>query len=470
MKELKCPNCGHVFRVDREMFQSIAEQIRDAAFEDELQQRLSREISRLEAENEVKRLKEESKFKAEIDSRDHKLELSKQQIARLDNDLKDAKKQIDSSLQTERLKVEAELNRTITARETEIAELKSKLSEADSRQKIALLEAKGEAEATQQKLALKITTLENELNTQATQAKLREAEINEQHAMIVRQKDEQITFYKDMKVRLSTKMIGESLEQHCETVFKTAQQLGAFPSGVLTKDNDASRGSKGDYIYRDYDDDGNEVVSIMFEMKNEADATATKHRNSDFFDKLDHDRNEKNCEYAVLVSLLERDSDLYNAGLVAAPPQYEKMYVVRPQMFTSIIALISQTARKNMALISSLRNDLEIARAQSIDVTNFEKKRDEFVSKFGKLLEDHGKRHEEAIEGIDKVIANLEKQVEQLKKVKNAFDTSRKKLERANESAENDFTIKKLTRGNPTMKEKFEEARKLNQLDAPAEE
>ncbi|MDE7393811.1 MAG: DUF2130 domain-containing protein, partial [Muribaculaceae bacterium] len=302
MKELKCPNCGHVFRVDREMFQSIAEQIRDAAFEDELQQRLSREISRLEAENEVKRLKEESKFKAEIDSRDHKLELSKQQIARLDNDLKDAKKQIDSSLQTERLKVEAELNRTITAHESEIAELKSKLSEADSRKKIALLEAKGEAEATQQKLALRITTLENELNTQATQAKLREAEINEQHALIVRQKDEQITFYKDMKVRLSTKMIGESLEQHCETVFKTAQQLGAFPSGVLTKDNDASRGSKGDYIYRDYDDDGNEVVSIMFEMKNEADATATKHRNSDFFDKLDHDRKEKNCEYAVLVS------------------------------------------------------------------------------------------------------------------------------------------------------------------------
>lgn len=280
---------------------------------------------------------------------------------------------------------------------------------------------------------------------------------------MLKAKDEEIERYRDMKSRLSTKMLGETLEQHCYNVFNIARSQGGFRSAYFEKDNDASSGSKGDFIFRDYID-GEECLSIMFEMKNEADLTATKHRNEDFFAKLDKDRREKGCEYAVLVSTLEADNELYNEGIVDVSYRFEKMYVVRPQFFMPVISLLSQSSRRNAATLVTLRRELSVARAQSIDVTRFEERRDKFAGEFMKFVDAHRKKHDEAIASIDRAIEDAEKQIDRLRKIKALFDTSTQKLVRAGEVIENDFTIKKLTHGNPTMRAKFADARKASQL------
>lgn len=411
MKELRCPHCGNVFKVDREMFESIAAQVRNEAFNEELETRI-RELRRsVEAEYNVKRLSDGRRYDTALADKDR-----------------------------------------------EIAALKASLSQSADRQRVAVLEEERKNADALRNKDIEINELRNRIETQKKEAQANIATLKEQHALVVSEKDREIQFHKDFKARLSTKMIGESLEIHCHTLFSQAQSMGMFQNAFFEKDNDARGGSKGDFIFRDYID-GVEYISIMFEMKNESDSTSTKHRNDDFLEKLDHDRREKKCEYAVLVSMLERDNELYNDGIVNKSHRYPKMYVIRPQMFMPLISILSQAARKNMAEISALRTELEIARSQSIDVTNFEKRRDRFVADFGKLVEAHVRKHTEAIGGIDKVIEALEKQVESLKKVKALFETSEQKLVKANESAENDFTIKKLTYGNPTMKAKFEQAR-----------
>jgi hypothetical protein len=401
------------------MFDSIAEQVRTAVLEDEI----------------------------------------KRQTDMLRNQLK-------SEFDTQRLIDEKKLNTKLSERDTEIArlreQLKSATEQSDGKLRVAVLEEQARVKDAMQAKDAQIAALRNQVVAEQNNAKIREAGLNERHASELKQKDDVISYYKDLKTRLSTKMIGESLEVHCQTLFDQAQSMGMLPNARLEKDNDARTGTKGDFIFHDYDADGVPYISIMFEMKHEMDTTATKHKNDDFLEKLDKDRRDKNCEYAVLVSLLERDNELYNNGIVNKSHIYPKMYVIRPQMFMPLISLLCQAASKNLAEISHLRSELEVARAQTIDVTNFEQRRDQFVATFGKLVEAHAKKHVDAMSGIDKVIASLEKQIEELRKVKTLFETSEQKLLRANESVENDFTIKKLTRGNPTMRAKFDEARRLN--------
>ncbi len=369
------------------------------------------------------------------------------------------KRSQESDFQSRMLKRETEHTQAIAAKDKEIASLQSAIAQNDSIRRVAILEEQKKVAATIQQKDTEIAELRNRIEAEIKESTIRENSIREQHAVILRQKDETIEYYKDMKTRMSTKMIGETLEIHCQNLFLQAQSMGMFPDAYFGKDNDISTGTKGDFIFRDYID-GQQYISVMFEMKNEADTTATKHKNTDFLDKLNKDRCDKECEYAVLVSLLERDNDFYNDGIVNMSHKYPKMYVIRPQMFMTIITLLSQASRKSYDELRQLRKELAIAKAQTVDVTNFERRRDQFVLSFSKLVEAHSKKHNDAIGGIDKVIEALEKQVESLRKVKNLFEVSEQKLIRANETAENDFTIKKLTHGNPTMRAKFEEARR----------
>ena len=296
---------------------------------------------------------------------------------------------------------------------------------------------------------MKITELSSELELKNKEYELKEKNIKESYDAQLKNKDEQIEYYKDFKARQSTKMIGESLEKHCSDSFNTLRPL--FPNAYFEKDNDAKTGSKGDFIYRDYDEDGNEIVSIMFEMKNEADETATKHKNEDFFKELDKDRREKSCEYAVMVSLLELDNDLYNNGIVDVSHRYDKMYVIRPQFFIPLITLIRNLSNKSL----EYRKELELVKTQNIDITDFEERMEQFKNDFGRNYRLASEKFKKAIEEIDKSINSLQK-------TKDALLRSEDNLRIANGKAE-DLTVKRLTRGNETMKKMFEEAKTAGQ-------
>lgn len=401
MNEIICPHCEKAFKVDEAGYADILKQVRDHEFADELRQR-------------------EAQFK----------------------------KEQESAVQLAEEKTKGALNDTIAKRETEIAALKSgndlaisklqsKLDAIETEQKLAVKEAVGKVEKERDELNMKLLSSEHESKIIATNLK-------DKYENRLKEKDETIALYKDMKAKLSTKMVGESLEQHCETEFNKLRAT-AFQNAFFEKDNDASRGSKGDYVYRETDDDGNEIISIMFEMKNEGDETATKKRNEDFLKELDKDRAEKKCEYAVLVTLLEADNELYNSGIVDVSHKHPKMYVIRPQFFIPIITLLRNAA------LNSLKYKAELAqvRAQNIDITNFEDNLNEFKDKFGRNYELAGRKFKDAIDGIDKTIKQLEKTKENLVR-------SEDNLRLANQKAE-DLTIKRLTRGNPTMAAKFSE-------------
>lgn len=423
MKELKCPNCKHVFQVDDDVFESLASQVRTTAYQEEVGRRIEEVRRQLKSDFELEKLREEQKFKER----------------------------------------EIRMKQDIASKESEVSRLNLRLQDFEQGKKIeleaALLKDRGEHQKTLAAKDSEIAYLRNRVEAEKRDAALNIAALKERHALEVSEKDKEIQFHKDFKMRMSTKMLGETLEIHCHTLFQQAQSMGMYPDAYFEKDNDARTGSKGDFIFRDFID-GKEYISIMFEMKNEADATVQKHRNDDFLEKLDRDRNTKNCEYAVLVSMLERDSELYNEGIVNKSHKYPKMYVIRPQMFMNLIGILCQASRKNVETIRGLEMQLEVAKAQSVDISRFEERRDEFALAFKKLVDAHTKKHEDAIGWIDKVIESLEKQVVSLKKVKSLFETSEQKLLRANDAVENDFTIKKLTRGNPTMKKAFEEARR----------
>ncbi len=463
-RELKCPECGHVFQVSQEAFDSLASQVskevvREAveARERELTQRLKAEELLAEERHRGEMARAAAEQRAAIEARDGEIAVLK---ARL-----------ESAPELTRM----EMIKALNERDSLIQNLRKELDtvrltmEADHR--AAMSEARLKAEEASRRKDEEILKLKGEISAERKEGELKIASMQQTHAAELMRKDEMIRYYKDFKTSLSTKMLGESLEQHCMIEFERQRAMGLFQEATFEKDNDASGGSKGDFIFRDYAD-GEEYVSIMFEMKNEADETATKHRNRDFLDKLHRDRTEKRCEYAVLVSMLERQNELYNGGIVNMSHVYPKMYVVRPQFFMTIITLLSQASRKNLSQLRQLRAELEIARAQSIDVTSFERRRDQFVTSFSKLVDAHADKHQKAVEGIDKVIEQLEKQAESLRKVKALFDTARQKLVKAHETAENDFTIRKLCHGNPTMRKKFDEARKLeeNEKNASADE
>jgi len=408
MNEIICPNCNKAFKVDEAGFADILKQVRDHQFEEELLTRLN--LAEKEKESAVKL--------AEANVRNSLQE----QLAKKDNELTEIKAQKASELQ----------------------QLKSKLDNAEVEKKLAVNEATQKVEKERDELAnvVKIKDTEKQLLEKSLSEKY-SAELKEKDA-IIKHKDEEIALRKDMKLKLSTKMVGETLEQHCETEFNKLRAT-AFQRAYFEKDNDSKTGSKGDFIYRETDEAGNEIISIMFEMKNEGDETATKKRNEDFLKELDKDRTEKKCEYGVLVSLLEADSEYYNSGIVDVSHKYSKMYVVRPQFFIPIITLLRNAAMNSL----QYKSELALVRSQNIDITNFEDKLNKFREGFSKNYLSAQSHFQEAIKKIDVSIAAMQK-------VKEELTTSENQLRLANDKSE-DLTIKKLTHGNPTMKAKFDE-------------
>jgi hypothetical protein len=418
MNDIVCPNCHKVFKVDEAGFADILKQVRDHQFEEELQKRLDL------AEND-------------------KVNAVKLAEANLKNSLQENLAQKDREISELKAANERVLAERLAKKESEIAEMKSKIENSEIDKKLTVIEALKEIEKERDDLA-------NNLKNKEIEKQLLEKSLNEKFSTelktkddIIKMKDEEIALRKDMKLKLSTKMIGETLEQHCETEFNKLRAT-AFQNAYFEKDNDSRGGSKGDFIYKETDDAGNEIISIMFEMKNEGDETATKKRNEDFFKELDKDRTEKKCEYAVLVSLLEAENEFYNQGIVDVSHKFKKMYVVRPQFFIPIITLLRNAAMNSM----KYKAELSLIKSQNVDITNFEEKINTFKEGFAKNYELASRKFKTAIDEIDKTIIHLQK-------TKDALLSSENNLRLANNKAE-DLTIKKLTHGNPTMKEKFE--------------
>ena len=397
MNEIICPHCKKAFKIDEAGFADILKQVHDHEFEKELHERV--EMLKKDKENAVKL----------------------------------AEANITNTLQKD-----------LAKKDTELAEIKSKVSNVELEKKLAVTEAVNKIEKERDELA-------GELKSKDAEKQLLETSLKEKYATelktkddIIKMKDEEIALRKDMKIKLSTKMVGETLEQHCETEFNKLRATG-FQNAYFEKDNDATAGSKGDYIYRETDEAGNEIISIMFEMKNEGDETATKKKNEDFLRELDKDRTEKKCEYAVLVTLLEAENELYNVGIVDVFHKYPKMYVVRPQFFIPMITLLRNAATNSL----KYKAELAVVRNQNIDITNFEENMNKFKEGFAKNYQLASRQFGTAIEEIDKTIDHLQK-------TKDALLSSENNLRLANNKTE-DLTIKRLTRGNPTMKAKFEE-------------
>ncbi|MBE6245927.1 MAG: DUF2130 domain-containing protein [Bacteroidales bacterium] len=396
MKELKCPKCGNVFVVDEADYISIANQVRNNEFHNDLEARI-----------------------------------------------REMEKTARSQREADTLRVREEFIAKMGQKEQQIALLKAELQKKDDQTKIALLEEKNRVQQELQAKDAAIAQLNGRVASERQEAKIRENSLKEQYDFQLKQKQDEVNYYKDLKTKMSTKMVGETLEIHCSTEFNR-MRTAMFPNAYFEKDNDARGGSKGDFIFRDFQD-GTEYISIMFEMKNEMDQTATKHRNEDFFEKLHKDRTEKGCEYAVLVSLLEPESEYYNGGIVDVSYRYPKMYVVRPQFFMPLISLLTQASKKGL----EYKQALIAAQRQSIDVTNFEADLADFKDKFARNYRIASEKFRTAIEEIDKSISHLQK-------IKDALIGSENNLRLANDKAEG-LTIKKLTRNNPTMKEKFEQ-------------
>lgn len=434
MKELKCPQCGSQFSVDEADYALILNQVKNQEFEAELRLRLAELQKQSEIKQEAEAIKASQSFQAKLN--DKELELS-----RKESEIQQLKSQLDSFNQAKQLELVAERNKA----NEKILQLQAEIKQNESNIRVAVLEEQTRAKDQLQAKENALIELRSQIDLKQQEAKIRETNIKEDYERQLKQKQELVDYYKDMKAKLSTKMIGESLEIHCSNEFNRVRTT-MFPNAYFEKDNDASLGSKGDFIFRDYAD-GVEYISIMFEMKNEMDVTATKHKNEDFLAKLDKDRNDKKCEYAVLVSLLEPDNDFYNEGIVDMSYRYPKMFVVRPQFFMPLISLLSQASRKSI----EYQKELILARQQSVDVTNFENKLNDFRDKFGKHYMRASEKFNKAIEEIDKTIKSLQKMKEDLLSSENY-------LRLANNDTE-DLTIKRLTRGNPTMKQKFDEAR-----------
>ena len=427
MEEIVCPHCKKVFTIDEMNYENIVKQVRDKEFYKALNER--QELMNEDKEKAVNIAKlEASKDLNEVISQ------KEMEIERLKAKLQDAESQKTIAIQE-----------TLAKKDQEIGELTRKIAQFDSEKKLAVTEAVSEKE---KEITQKNETIAN-LNAtiEINQAKndSEKQSLQDQFRRDMEAKDREVEFYKDYKARQSTKMIGESLERFCEEEFNKLRATG-FQNAYFEKDNDARTGSKGDFIFRELDDDGTEVVSIMFEMKNEADTTATKHKNEDFFKELDKDRNEKSCEYAVLVTMLEPDSEYYNTGIVDVSYKYDKMYVIRPQFFIPMISLIRNASRKSL----DYRRELAMVKSQNIDITNFENQMNDFKEKFGNNYRLANERFTKAIDEIDKTIDHLQKTKEHLL-------ASDRNLRLANDKAQ-DLTIKKLTKNNPTMARKFEEA------------
>ena len=409
MQEIQCPHCGKAFTIDEAGYAAIVQQVRDREFNQELVRQTESAVKLSGAEKDAA-------------------------IAELKSRLEAAAVQKDLAVRE-----------AADRQQEEIRALREKLTAAESEKVLAVQAAEHKAEQERFEKDRELLELHAALEKQEAEFRLQKQQSDTEQALILKQKDEEIAFYKDMKARMSTKMVGETLEQHCEIEFNRLR-AAAFPNAYFEKDNDARTGTKGDYIFRDYDEDGTEYVSVMFEMKNEMDTTATKHRNEDFLKKLDKDRSEKGCEYAVLVTLLEADSELYNTGIVDMSYRYPKMYVIRPQFFIPLISLLRNAARGSL----EYRRQLAAAQNQHVDVENFNRQLQDFKERFSRDYRLASERFSDAIDEIDKSIARLQK-------VKEALLKSGEHLRHADAKAE-ELTVKRLTKGNETMKELFRDA------------
>ncbi len=463
MKEIKCPHCGQLFTIDESNYDSIVKQIRDYEFYDELKKREAEYNEKLELQKEL--VTKDLMGKATV-----KLNEQKVEIESLKNQLKLVEKEHENelNLKTSSLKEEintlnatkqSEINKITASKDIEISELKSKANATvlDLKSKIEILNQQVKNGDTEKELAvnkaiselketkdIEINKAKNELEIYKSEMANKFDSMKDSYEQQLSAKQELVDYYKDFKTKMSTKMIGESLEQHCANEFNK-NRMGMFRNAYFEKDNEVVEGSKGDFVFRDFDEDGVEIISIMFEMKNEADTTSTKHKNEDFFDKLDKDRNRKKCEYAVLVSLLEGDSELYNEGIVDVSYRYPKMYVIRPQFFIPLITLL-----RNAALnATEYKKQLLIEKNNNLDITHFEENMENFKVAFGKNFETASKKFSTAIDEIDKTIDHL-------KKVKENLLSSDRQLRLANDKAQ-DLTIKKLTKNAPSLAEKFKE-------------
>lgn len=463
MKEIKCPHCGQLFTIDESNYDSIVKQIRDHEFYDELKKRENEYNEKLELQKEL--VEKDLMGKANV-----KLNEQKAEIENLKNQLKLVEKEHENelNLKTSSLKEEintlnatrqGEIDKITASKDIEISELKSKANATvlDLKSKIEILNQQVKNGDTEKELAvnkaiselketkdLEINKAKNELEIYKSEMANKFDSMKDSYEQQLSAKQELVDYYKDFKTKMSTKMIGESLEQHCANEFNK-NRMGMFRNAYFEKDNEVVEGSKGDFVFRDFDEDGVEIISIMFEMKNEADTTSTKHKNEDFFDKLDKDRNRKKCEYAVLVSLLEGDSELYNEGIVDVSYRYPKMYVIRPQFFIPLITLL-----RNAALnATEYKKQLLIEKNNNLDIAHFEENMENFKVAFGKNFETASKKFSTAIDEIDKTIDHL-------KKVKENLLSSDRQLRLANDKAQ-DLTIKKLTKNAPSLAEKFKE-------------
>ena len=434
MKEIKWPKCGTVFQIDEQDYESIVKQVRDHTFEEELNERKAQFQRELESAVKLAKADTEKKLLEQVNQ-------LKMANANLETRIQSSEEEKKQAVQLTKAAVEKEYTSKISELTLSKTKLENDLKLKDTENKLAVEQAISAKDK-------KIDSLSNELSLKEKEFQLKETSMKESYESKLKDKDEQIAYYKDFKARQSTKMIGESLEQHCSTEFNKLRSL--FKNCYFEKDNDAKTGSKGDFIFRAYADDEHtsEIVSIMFEMKNEADQTATKHKNEDFFKELDKDRKEKKCEYAVLVSLLELDNEYYNVGIVDVSYQYEKMYVIRPQFFIPLITLIKDLASKSL----EYKNELELVRSQNIDITHFEQNINTFKDSFSRNYRLASERFAKAIEEIDKTIDHLQKTKEHLLKTED-------NLRLANNKAQ-DLTIKKLTHKNPTMAKMFDDLKK----------
>ena len=468
MHEIICPHCNKAFKIDEAGYADILKQVRDSDFDKQLHERLELaeqdkrnavELAQAKVANELQKTTaakdtEIQELKAKLDAGEVARKLAvaealgavQKERDALAHELEQARLEKAAASRLAEAQLANELQGAAARKDAEIQALKARLHAGEMEHRLAVSEAVSV-------VAKERDALQNGLDRVALEKQLAESSLKDKYEMQIKERDSAIERLRDMKARLSTKMVGETLEQHCETEFNRIRAT-AFPRAYFEKDNDARGGSKGDYIFRDMDDAGTEIVSIMFEMKNESDETATKKKNEDFLKELDKDRSEKGCEYAVLVSLLEPESELYNTGIVDMFYRYPKMYVVRPQFFIPIITLLRNASMKSMAY----KSELALVKAQNLDITKFETQLDEFKTAFGR-------NWRLASDGFEEAIKRIEEAIKDLEKTKDALYKSANNLRLANDKAE-DLTIKKLTRGNPTMADKFAELKHVGLSDA----
>lgn len=450
MQEIRCPKCNEVFQVDDSGYSQIVQQVRDKEFEKEAARRAEELEKAKNSELKILEMEYEKKLESALSEKSDDITDKEKRITELEARLEsmESEKQLAvANAVSEREKrfneESSKAQKAISDKESLIKQLELQLQQAQSLQQAALDKAKSENALAIAKKDNEINELNSKLRSKDNEAELRCRAIEEKYAIELKNKDELIEQYKDFKARLSTKMVGETLEQHCLTQFNSLR-MSAFPNAYFEKDNDARSGSKGDFIFRESSEDGIEFISIMFEMKNEMDTTATKHKNEDFFKELDKDRNEKGCEYAVLVSMLEADNEFYNAGIVDVSYKYPKMYVIRPQFFIPLISLLRNAARNSL----EYKRELAMAKAQQVDLTNFEKNITDFKTAFSRNYQLASDKFKTAIDEIDKTIIHLQK-------TKDALLSSENNLRLANNKAEEQLTIKKLTKNAPSIKEEF---------------